>query len=189
MDVVEWSRALDIRLSEWCCSVSMVWVQIPSREEQKLTALKSNSNTVWFNFQTYIYIYIRLIWSTRVIRGRSILLNPDNHFTERNMSNLLDSKFSQRKINELLIRFTARNPCFTRYARNVSLSVSASLTVYAIHPQQLDGIELILKEIFGAKWHCAPSSFVFPFFQFLVKCLHFWTLSFKAMYLSYKAMQ
>jgi hypothetical protein len=23
-----------------------------------LTALKSNSNTVWFNFQTYIYIYI-----------------------------------------------------------------------------------------------------------------------------------
>ena len=55
-----WSRALDVRLSEWCCSVSMVWVQIPSREEQKknLTALKSNSNTVWFNFQTYIYIYI-----------------------------------------------------------------------------------------------------------------------------------
>ena len=51
-DVVEWSRALDVRLSEWCCSVSMVWVQIPSREEQNLTALKSNSNTVWFNFQT-----------------------------------------------------------------------------------------------------------------------------------------
>ena len=36
----------------------MVWVQIPSREEQNLTALKSNSNTVWFNVQTYIYIYI-----------------------------------------------------------------------------------------------------------------------------------
>jgi hypothetical protein len=29
MDVVEWSRALDVRLSEWCCSVSMVWVKIP----------------------------------------------------------------------------------------------------------------------------------------------------------------
>ena len=56
VDVVEWSRALDVRLSEWCCSVTMVWVQIPSREEQNLTALKSNSNTVWFNFQTYIYI-------------------------------------------------------------------------------------------------------------------------------------
>ena len=23
-DVVEWSRALDIRLSDWCCNVSMV---------------------------------------------------------------------------------------------------------------------------------------------------------------------
>jgi hypothetical protein len=23
MDVVEWSRALDVRLSEWCCNVSM----------------------------------------------------------------------------------------------------------------------------------------------------------------------
>jgi hypothetical protein len=33
VDVVERSRALNVRLSEWCCSVSMVWVQIPSREE------------------------------------------------------------------------------------------------------------------------------------------------------------
>jgi hypothetical protein len=24
VDVIEWSRALDVRLSEWCCSVSMV---------------------------------------------------------------------------------------------------------------------------------------------------------------------
>jgi hypothetical protein len=24
LDVVEWSRGLDVRLSEWCCSVSMV---------------------------------------------------------------------------------------------------------------------------------------------------------------------
>ena len=33
-----WSSGLGrwtFRLSEWCCSVSMVWVQIPSREEQK----------------------------------------------------------------------------------------------------------------------------------------------------------
>jgi hypothetical protein len=36
VDVVEWSRAL----SEWCCSVSMVWVQIPSREEQKFDSSK-----------------------------------------------------------------------------------------------------------------------------------------------------
>ena len=36
----KWSRALDVRLSEWCCSVSMVWVQIPSREEQKFDSSK-----------------------------------------------------------------------------------------------------------------------------------------------------
>jgi hypothetical protein len=40
VDVVEWSRALDVRLSEWCCSVIMVWVQIPSREEQKFDSSK-----------------------------------------------------------------------------------------------------------------------------------------------------
>ena len=51
MDVVEWSRALDVRLSEWCCSVTMVWVQIRRGKNKNLTALKSNSNTVWFNFQ------------------------------------------------------------------------------------------------------------------------------------------
>ena len=40
VDAVEWSRVLDVRLSEWCCSVSMVWVQIPSREEQKFDSSK-----------------------------------------------------------------------------------------------------------------------------------------------------
>ena len=60
------------------------------------------------------------------IRGTPILLNPDNHFTERNMSNLLDSKFSQRKTNELLIRFTVRNPCFTRYARSISFIIHST---------------------------------------------------------------
>jgi hypothetical protein len=39
-DVVESSRALDIKLSDLCCSVSMVWVQIPSREEQKFVRSK-----------------------------------------------------------------------------------------------------------------------------------------------------
>ena len=53
-DVAEWSRPLDIRLSDWCCSVSMVWAQIPSWKKQNLTAQESNYNTVWFNFQTYI---------------------------------------------------------------------------------------------------------------------------------------
>ena len=39
-DVVAWSRALDIMLSNWCCSVSMVWIQIPLREEQKFDSSK-----------------------------------------------------------------------------------------------------------------------------------------------------
>ena len=52
--VLEWSRALDIKVSDWCCSVSTVWAQIPSREEQNLTAPKYNYNTIWLNFQTYI---------------------------------------------------------------------------------------------------------------------------------------
>ena len=41
-DVVERSRALDISLSDWCCSVSLVWVQIPSREEKQF----DNSNII-----------------------------------------------------------------------------------------------------------------------------------------------
>ena len=45
--VVEWSRALDVRLSEWCCSVSMVWVQIPSREEQKFDSSKKLNLTLF----------------------------------------------------------------------------------------------------------------------------------------------
>ena len=52
--VVEWSRALDIRLSDWCCSASMVCAQIQSREEHNLIAQKFNSNIVWFYFETYI---------------------------------------------------------------------------------------------------------------------------------------
>ena len=58
MDVVEWSRALEVRLSEWCCSVGSNPVE---GRTKNLTALKSNSNTVWFNFQTYIYIFIYTI--------------------------------------------------------------------------------------------------------------------------------
>jgi hypothetical protein len=33
-------KSNSVRLSEWCCSVSMVWVQIPSREEQKFDSSK-----------------------------------------------------------------------------------------------------------------------------------------------------
>ena len=64
---------------------------------------------------------MKLIWLTLVIRGRSILLNHDNHFTQQNMPNLLDSKFSQRKFNEFKIRFTVHNPCLGKgYGRFLS---------------------------------------------------------------------
>ena len=54
-DVVERSRAIDIRLSDYFCSASMVWGHIQSREEHKFDSSKTyNANTVWFNFQTYI---------------------------------------------------------------------------------------------------------------------------------------
>jgi hypothetical protein len=59
-DVVEWSRALDIGLS--IGGAVYQWCEFKSRrgKNKHLTAQRSNSNTVWFNFQTYIYIYIQL---------------------------------------------------------------------------------------------------------------------------------
>ena len=39
-----------------------------------LTALKSNSNTVWFNFQTYIYIYIYIyVYIYIMLLNRNVL--------------------------------------------------------------------------------------------------------------------
>ena len=80
MDVVEWSRALDVRLSEWCCSVSMVRFKSRRGKNKNLTALKSNSNTVWFNFQTYLYIYIykRLKCSTTTLK-KMLKCNKNNY--------------------------------------------------------------------------------------------------------------
>jgi hypothetical protein len=54
VEVVEWSRALDIRLSGWCCSVSMVWVQIPSTAQNIILTLFG----LIFR-RIYIYIDIR----------------------------------------------------------------------------------------------------------------------------------
>jgi hypothetical protein len=62
VDVVEWSRALDVRLSEWCSAVYQ-WCGFKSHrgKNKNLTALRSNSSTVWFNFQTYIIFSINLV--------------------------------------------------------------------------------------------------------------------------------
>jgi hypothetical protein len=40
VDVVEWSGALDVRLSEWCCSVSMVWVLFKYIQQHTLQVLQ-----------------------------------------------------------------------------------------------------------------------------------------------------
>jgi hypothetical protein len=69
-NVTEWSRALDTMPSDWCCSVSMMWDKIPSREEQNLTAYRSNSNTVGLIFRRTIYIYIRLKIKPNSVRIR-----------------------------------------------------------------------------------------------------------------------
>ena len=65
--MVEWSRALDKRISDWCCSVSK-WCEFKFHRGKKtnLKIQRSNSNTVWFNLQTYIYIYI-YIYSITII--------------------------------------------------------------------------------------------------------------------------
>ena len=50
-----------------------------------MTALKSNSNTVWFNFQTYIYIYIKPRQSRRMIYSGITIYS---HHLERKVSNI-----------------------------------------------------------------------------------------------------
>ena len=79
-DMAEWSRTLNIRLGDWCCSVAMVWVQNAvwftfqtniniyqwcelksCREKNKyVSAQRSNNNTIWLNYQIYIYIYVKI---------------------------------------------------------------------------------------------------------------------------------
>jgi hypothetical protein len=60
-DMVDWSRALDIMLSDLFCSVSMVWVQNRRGKNTNLTAQKSNPNTVWLIFQTYAIFSSNLV--------------------------------------------------------------------------------------------------------------------------------
>jgi hypothetical protein len=86
VDVVEWSRALDVRLIEWCAVYQ--WCGFKSRrgKNKKLTALKSNSNTGWFNFQTHIYIYTicMIVFDKKTLPTRAIKkchpLKKANHY-------------------------------------------------------------------------------------------------------------
>jgi hypothetical protein len=44
--------------SKYTRSFTLLFKSLRGKNKQ-LTALKSNSNTGWFNFQTYIWVYIR----------------------------------------------------------------------------------------------------------------------------------
>ena len=52
VDVAEWSMALDIRLSDWCCSVSKVGFESCRGRTKYMPSQTYNSKTVGFNFQT-----------------------------------------------------------------------------------------------------------------------------------------
>jgi hypothetical protein len=53
--VIEWSRALDIKAKRMVLQcINGVGSNPVEGKNKNLTALNSNSNTVWFNFQTYI---------------------------------------------------------------------------------------------------------------------------------------
>jgi hypothetical protein len=83
-DVVELCRALDLSLSDWCCSVSMVWVQIPSRGEKHLTAQKYNSNTVWYHFQMYIILIFSINLESQIaLRSSGTYILYGRHLLRR----------------------------------------------------------------------------------------------------------
>jgi hypothetical protein len=57
-DVVEWSRALELWLSDWCCSVTMVWVQIPIEGRTNIWQLKNRILTLFGLIFRRIYINV-----------------------------------------------------------------------------------------------------------------------------------
>ena len=77
-DVVEWSTAPGAAVYQWC--------EFKSRrgKNKNLTAQRSNSNIVWFNFQTYIYIYYTLRFYFPYL---SLLAQPVNILHENYLCN------------------------------------------------------------------------------------------------------
>jgi hypothetical protein len=69
--VVEWSRALDLRLREWCCSVPMVWGKNKNLTAQKSVHTAVLSIKTAFNL-VKIHLLSRIIpliqWSIMICR-------------------------------------------------------------------------------------------------------------------------
>jgi hypothetical protein len=65
--VVNCSRTLDVRLDD--CAAVHQWCVFNSRQGKNtnLAAQKSNSNTVWFNLQTYIYMSCTCYYFVQVL--------------------------------------------------------------------------------------------------------------------------
>ena len=63
-----WSRALDVRLSEWCCSVSMVLVQNIEHSTLLVRIIRCNTHfSIIFLFSKNIYIeYMSLYTHTHI---------------------------------------------------------------------------------------------------------------------------
>ena len=64
------ARALNIRLSYWCCCGSIMLIQIPSRENKNLSDYKYNSNPY---FPTHTYIYNFEIQWGNILHGCHLL--------------------------------------------------------------------------------------------------------------------
>ena len=89
------------------------WCGFKSRrgKNTNLTALKSNSNTVWFNFQTYIYIYIY---------SQQLTANNDSIYKQ---CVLLRSAFGC----SIVVNYVRRTRRIFRFVRTSTRNVSPSL--------------------------------------------------------------
>ena len=90
--MVEWSKAPDIRLSD--CTAVYQWCEFKSRrgKNKNLTAQRSNSNTDWFLFQTYIY-NVRLLYKQLMINILEFCsaMSQKQQYTCRSKKNIIVS--------------------------------------------------------------------------------------------------
>jgi len=69
-DMAELFRVLDIKLSDWCCSASMLWVRFQRRYNKYLLAKKSNIVVLFsFNFRQIKIFTINLVFQVTMKYG------------------------------------------------------------------------------------------------------------------------
>ena len=98
-----WSRAWDIILRDCCCSVSMVWVLIPSRGTKNChTAQKTNFNTVGLNIIVFNCRY-KLGTDNQITRTLLLVLKPVNWALVRAQTHRTVQCVSGCRIREVLL--------------------------------------------------------------------------------------